>query len=99
MGAVGVVGYREAWDGDLTGHDEGGDVCDDSIFCSSGDGTSDLCIGHSGCPTVSDWAFENTVDERTGGVAPALGRGCGAMGVFDGSGVLQNQPMLSGHWL
>ena len=53
IGAADVVGYREACAGDLTGHDEGGEVCDDSIFCRSGDGTSDLCMGHSGCQDVS----------------------------------------------
>lgn len=36
--------------------------------------------------------------QRTGGVAPALGRGCGAMGRAEGSGVLQNQPILFSHW-
>jgi len=37
--------------------------------------------------------------EPTGGVAPALGRGCGAMGVLEASGVLQNQPISSGRSL
>jgi len=48
MGAVEVVGYRSACEGDLIGHEAGGDGLEESSFCKSADGVSVLCIGHSG---------------------------------------------------